>query len=395
MRLFSGRIAILALAWCLATMTSRSSAAPQQAATPPSPLPFESLRTQAEEARLAGRIDQAVTLYQQALALQPSWTEGYWSLGTIYYDADRHVECRDAFTHVVEQEPEHGAAWAFRGLCEFKVQEYSSALEHLNRAKQLGVGGDPSFQAVVGYHRAILMARAEEFERALEVDAAFVRGGNTNPEILEALGIALLRLPMLPSEVPPGQRDMVKLAGRAGALSIGMQRDAAERALVQLVATYPDAPNVHYVYGTHLASDRPAEALEQFKIELTRWPNHVHARVQIAQELIKQGEFEAAAPYAAEAARLAPKNFMARKVLGQVKLQAGDAVGAVTELEAARALEPSSPSVRFHLARAYQRAGRTADATRERTEFRRLEALQQVQRGANAVGDEVDEQKPQ
>ena len=67
----------------------------------------------------------------------------------------------------------------------------------------------------------------------------------------------------------------------------------------------PDGPNVHYVYGTYLIGDRPAEALEQFNIELRRWPEHVLARVQIAQELTKQSEF-AGLPYATEAARLGP-----------------------------------------------------------------------------------------
>jgi tetratricopeptide (TPR) repeat protein len=386
MRLPGGRIAMVALACRLATMPAPSSAAIQPPATQASPS-FEGLRTQADEARAAGRIGDAVALYQRALALQPSWTEGYWALGTIFYDADRHGECRDAFTHVVEQEPEHGAAWAFRGLCEFKLQDYAPALEHLNRAKQLGVGAAAEFQAVVGYHRAILLARSEEFERAFDIDAAFIRGGTTSPEILEALGIAMLRLPRLPSELTPEQRDMVQLAGRAGAYSIGMERASAERAFEQLISRYSDVPNVHFVYGNFLASDRPADALEQFKIELARSPTNANAHVQIAQELIKQGDFEAAAPYAAEAAKLSPKNYMARKILGQVKLQAGDAAGAVAELEAARTLEPSSPSVRFQLARAYQRAGRTADANRERDEFKRLEALQQIQRGAKAAGE--------
>jgi tetratricopeptide (TPR) repeat protein len=355
---------------------------------------FDGLKRQAEDARAARQIDAAIAFYQQALALQPSWTEGHWALGTIYYDADRHRECRDAFAQVVEREPSHGAAWAFRGLCEFKLQEYGPALEHLNRAKQLGVGDAPEFQAVVGYHRAILLARAEEFERAFDIDAAFIRGGNTGPEILEALGIAMLRLPRLPSELTPDQRNMVLLAGRAGAFSIGMEREAAARTFAELVSNYSDAPNVHFVYGNFLASDHPAEALEQFKLELTRSPSNAHARVQIAQELIKQGDFEAATPYAAEAAKLAPKNFLARKTLGQIKLQAGDARGAVVELEAAKALQPSSPSVRFQLARAYQRAGRAEDANRERAEFTRLEALQQKQRGANVSG-EPSEPPPQ
>ncbi len=359
------------------------------------PAKFSRLRSQAEEARAAGRVSEAIALYTQALALEPSWTEGYWHLGTIYYDADRHRECRDAFVHVLREEPEHGAAWGFRGLCEFKLNEYDAALEHLSRANQLGVGDDPDFVAVLAYHRAILLARAREFERAFDVHAGLVRGGNTSPEIRDALGLAMLRLPLLPSEVPAEKREMVELAGRAGLFSLGMMKEAAEQALEQLVSKYSDAPNVHYLYGSYLARERPAEALEQFKIELARSPGHVLARVQIAQELITQSQFEAAAPFATEAARLAPNNFMARKVLGQVKLQAGDAAGAIAELEAARTLEPSSPSVRFHLARAYQRGGRAADAARERTEFRRLETVQQRQRGAaSGAPEELREEQP-
>ncbi|MBK5298232.1 MAG: tetratricopeptide repeat protein [Vicinamibacteria bacterium] len=384
----------LVLTCLLVTMPATTAAVLGQAP----PVAFDALRHQAEEARAAGRVDEAVALYKRAVALQPSWTEGYWYLGTIYYDTDRHDECRDAFARVTGQQPDNGAAWAFRGLCEFRLRQYATALDSLNRARQAGVGDDAAFVAVVGYHRAILLARFGQFERALEVDVNLVRGGNTTPAMLDALGIAWLRLSLLPDEVPPEKRDLVQLAGRAAAFRIGMMKDAAQQAFEQLVSRYPDIPNVHYMYGTYLAFDHPDEAIEQFQIELTRSPGHVLARVQIAQELIKRGNFGAARPYATEAARLDPGNFMCRRVLGQVKLQAGEVAGAIADLEAAATLEPSSPSVRFHLARAYRRAGRTADAERERTEFLRLEKLQQVQRGgANAVGgqgEEPQEEKP-
>lgn len=394
----------LALACLLATMSvtsavglGQSPSAPSGAGDPASPVNFETLRRQAEEARAAGRADAALALYTRAVALQPSWTEGYWQLGTIYYDTDRHGECRDAFAYVVQQEPKHGAAWAFRGLCEFKLREYAAALDHLTKAREFGVGDDPSFVAVVGYHRGILLARFEQFERAFEIDAAFVRGGNTSPEVLDAIGIVMLRLPLLPDEVPPGQRDLVRLAGRAGAYGIEMLKEKAREAFEQLVTRYPDTPSVHFVYGNFLlAQERPDEALEQFRIEIARSPGHVPARLQLAQELVKRGDFDAARPFATEAVRLAPGNFVARRVLGQVKLQAGDMAGAIADLEAAARLEPSSPSVRFHLARAYRRAGRAADAERERAEFQRLQKLQQVRRGgANAVGGDLGEETPQ
>jgi len=136
----------LVLACLLVTMPGATAAVLGQA----SPVAFDVLRRQAEEARAAGRVDEAVALYKRAVALQPSWTEGYWYLGTIYYDTDRHDECRDAFARVTGQQPDNGAAWAFRGLCEFRLRQYATALDHLNRAGQAGVGEDAAFVAVVG-----------------------------------------------------------------------------------------------------------------------------------------------------------------------------------------------------------------------------------------------------
>jgi tetratricopeptide (TPR) repeat protein len=342
---------------------------------------FEALRAKAEEARGAHRHAEAASAYEQALALQPTWAEGRWMLATIYYDLDRHRECRDAFAAVVQHEPEHGAAWAFQGLCAFAMEQYREAFDALNRGWTLGVGDSPQFTAIVGYHRAMLMTKFGQFERAFDTYAGFVRGGGITPEIVEGLGIAALRMPLVPAEVPPESRELVELGGRAAIFIIGMAKERAQSTFAELLRKYPDTPNVHYLYGTFLAREKPLEAMEEFKAELTRSPDHVLARLWIAQELIKQNDFDGARPYAEDAARLAPADFLARKVLGQVKLQTGDAVGAVEELEAARDLEPSSPSVRFQLARAYQRLGRAEDARRERGEFSRLEAIQQKQRG--------------
>jgi tetratricopeptide (TPR) repeat protein len=359
---------------------------------------FDALRRSAEEARAAGRLEEAIDLYRRALALRPSWVEGFWYLGTIHYDRDRHAECRDAFARVLEAQPANGAAWAFRGLCEFRLREYRPALEHLDHAKQVGVGDDPGFEAIVAYHRAILLARFEQFERALDIHGSLVRGGNATPDMLDAVGVAMLRLPLLPAEVLPQQRGLVGLAGVAGAYGMARMKEEARHAFEQLVERYPGEPSVHFLYGNFLMADeRPDDALAQYRMELARSPDHVPARLQIGHELLKRGELDAARPYAVEAVRLAPGNYMARNLLGQIKLQDGDAAGAIVELEAARESERSSPSVRFHLARAYQRAGRDDEAQRERAEFKRLEAIQQKQRGAvgGAVGEGPAERPPQ
>ena len=349
---------------------------------------FEALRDRAERARADGRLDEALAAYGEAVILQPSWIEGHWYLGTMYYETGRFRECRDAFGRVVSLQLENGAAWAFKGLCEFQVKDYASAMADLERGRELGVGDSPELVAVVRFHHAMLATRTGQYERALQELAGFARQGNTTDELTLALGLALLRMPLVPDETPQAQREMVLTAGRALLESSARASAGAVKALARLAEQYPDTPNVHYAYGLFLSAEHPDEALEQFRQELRVSPDHAMARVQIAQEQLKRGEREAALPLATEAARLAPDNFVARRLLGQLRLETGDVQEAIIELETAKGLQPDSPSVRFQLARAYQRAKRTADAERERAEFTRLERELRTQRGgANAVGD--------
>jgi len=155
-------------------------------------------------------------------------------------------------------------------------------------------------------------------------------------------------------------------------------------------------PNVHYLRGLSLLRDDADEAVAEFTRELQVSPDHAPAMVQIAQEYLKRGDLERVRDWAARAVAKAPRSFLAQRVLGQARLQGGDVPGAIRALERAVALEPSSPSARFTLARAYQRAGRKADAERERRAFTRLEREQRTERGgANAVGDPEDEASPQ
>jgi tetratricopeptide (TPR) repeat protein len=359
---------------------------------------LDTFRQRGDAAREANRLEEAAGVYREAVLQHPRWIEGHWYLGTISYELGSYGTCRSELQQVVRVQTKNGAAWAFKGLCEFQLKAYARALDDLTRADALGTGDDMNLAAVVGYHRAILLARAGQFERAFDVDTKLVRGGNTTSEMLDALGLVMLRRPLLPDEVPPEQRDLVRLAGRAGAYGIARMSEEARNAYEQLLSRYPDTPGVHFIYGNFMfAQERPDVALEHFREEIVRSPNHVPARLQLALELVKRGDFDAARPYATEAVRLAPGNFVARRVLGEIKLQAGDAAGAIAELEAARTIEPSSPSVRFHLARAYQRAGRAQEAKRERAEFSRLEAIQQKQRGAasGASGEGPVEQPPQ
>jgi tetratricopeptide (TPR) repeat protein len=348
---------------------------------------FDQLAARAAQAREAGRTEDAIRDFRQALALRPAWTEGAWSLGTVLYDLGRYEEARDCFRRVVAAQPASGLALALKGLCEFQIGNHERALDELQKARKLGIT-KPEVMAAASYDVAILLNRFERYDAAFEVLRDFSLQGKDSPGVIEAFGLSVLRLPYLPAEIPAGRRELVLMAGRGGfQMAKGRRTEAGRLAFEELVLRYPTEPNVHYAYGTFLLRDEPDRALEEFRRELRSSPNHYQAMLQIAFDLINRGNYQDALPLARRAAEVAPTLDAARNALGRALLETGEVDRAVEELEAGVKLAPESPEMRFALARAYQRAGRADDAARERAEFLRLDrAARAARAGPQSVG---------
>src|SRR2546429_2128620 len=62
---------------------------------------FEYLAERARTAMEADHVPEAIRLYTRATTLKPGWSEGWWHLGTLLFDAGRFTEARDAFAHFV------------------------------------------------------------------------------------------------------------------------------------------------------------------------------------------------------------------------------------------------------------------------------------------------------
>jgi tetratricopeptide (TPR) repeat protein len=372
LRAAAAALAVTAAASPLAAAPPASTPARKPPARAPA-ASFDELARKGEEAKNAGRYDEAIEIYRQALTLKPDWLEGRFVLGMMLYDSDRHAESRDEFRRLLQQQPKNGMVMALKGMSEFRLKNYERALQELRDARELGIPNQDVFW-VASYTAAILLNRIEEYEAAFEILREFARNDRDTVPVIEAFGLSLLRMPFLPNEAPPDRREMILMAGRAGYHQAkGRTTTFGRQAFEELVSRYPNAPNVHYAYGVHLLSDAPDQALEEFKRELRSSPTHTHAMLQIAYELIKQGKPEEAKPYAEQATQLAPNLFAAHNALGRALLDTGDVDRAIQHLEAGMKLAPESPEVRFSLARAYARAGRADDAARERAEFLRLD----------------------
>jgi tetratricopeptide (TPR) repeat protein len=259
------------------------------------------------------------------------------------------------------------------GLCEFRTKQYEEALAHLQRADSLGLGGHEEVRDIVNYHRALLFTREGEFDQAMGLVALAVVRGKDSALLVEAMGIAALRKPVLPSELPPTEREIVMDVGRA--LCDGSARRIADATAEfdLILKKYPDTPQLHYLDGLVLLTADPDRALEQFKAELAISPRHAEALYSIAREYDKRSDFAAALPFAKRAVDVNPNFAPAYALWGKTLVDSGtDVPLGIGEIETSIKMSPANPQNHYLLAMAYAKAGRTADAARERAEFIKL-----------------------
>lgn len=336
------------------------------------PSSFPEIAKQAAAAREANRVDDALRLYREGVRIKPSWAEGWWYLGSLYYDANKFPAAKEALLRFVKLQPEAAPGWAMLGLSEFETKDYKDSLAHLERALSAGLTeGDVA--NVARYHAALLLTHFGEFELALKSLNELAVRGVDNADTLLAMGLAALRVPAFPSELSAAKRPLVEDVGRV-MFDVGSRRAAAAQSgFEKLVAKYPDEPEIHYLYGTLLVSSDPDRAIQEWSRELEISPKHIPARIQIALEYIKRGEEKRAVPFAREAVKLDAGSFAAHYALGRALAGAGELAEGTRELEKARELAPDSPDTRMALATAYTEAGRKEDAARERAEFLKLQ----------------------
>jgi tetratricopeptide (TPR) repeat protein len=295
---------------------------------------FEALQRQVEADADAGKSAEAVHDLIQALEIRPDWQEGWWNLGTLQYEASHYQEATQAFRRVVEFKSQMGTAWALLGLCEFELKDYGNALSHLEKAQSLGFGDDPEITRVSSYHLALLLIRQGDFERGSELLKSAFAEASLSSQVKLALGLAVLRVPLLPDELDPSKDALVRTAGEL----LGPE---GLTLFPQFIRSNPTAPYVRYAFGVRLeGAGRFNEALVQQRDE----------------------------------ARVSPKSALPWIRISALQLELQNRSQAVTAAENAVALDPAGASTHLALAAALESLGKNERATQERDRARSLEA---------------------
>jgi tetratricopeptide (TPR) repeat protein len=368
--IFGMVVAIPLLAVALAASNASSAGNPR--------ISFEQIAQQAEAARTADRTNEAIKLYSEGVGLRPSWSEGWWELGSLYYDQDRFAEAGASFRRFIATARKPDPAYAFLGLCEYETKDYDRSLRHFRMWAGRGWGGTSELIDVSLFHFALLLTRQGKFVESLYLLATEVQRRGRSPALAEAMGLASLRMKNLPEDYPAEEREMVWLAGNSAVFAALEPNDfaRADEYAHRLLVHYEHTPNVHYYAGTLLGFEgKKDEAEKQFRRELELSQQNVAALLELAGVDLEEDRLGEAVEFAKRAVELEPGNADAHHVRGRVFLAIDQPQESAKEL---KQLAPDGATIRSHLAMAYDRLGRKDEAKAEMDAFTALKTKEEV-----------------
>lgn len=222
------------------------------------------------------------------------------------------------------------------------------------------------------YYVAVLQTRFAQYDDAMALLMGMRKSGSSADLLTEPIGLAALRYPLLPAEIPPDRKEMFRMAGQAALADEAQRHLEAEKTLQAMTTAYPNEPGVHFLNGVFLLNLRPDDGVKELKRELEICPYNSIAKLRLADEYVKEQRFDEALQLADEVVKLEPANASGFLVRGETLVAKGDMNRGIEALETSRKLRPATVRTHWDLLRAYTSAGRVEDARREKEEIERL-----------------------
>src|SRR5579862_319719 len=269
---------------------------------------FEELNAKAIAAAEAGRTEEAIGHYQNALKLQPDWDEGWSQLGTLFYIGGRHADAISALKNSIGIKPQRAEAWVFLGLCEFETKEYRNAYLHLEHGRELGFHGTPEAQRVASLRLAELRIWGGDFDGAKDLLIPEVDRNQLSVNTKAMLGLMLLRIARRPDQIEPARQSLVRAAGETAALLYAERYNEAFEGFEKMLKGFPGTPFLHYGYGSALESlSQHDKAEAQLREEIKLAPDNSLPYARLAEILLKTGHPDDALSNAEHAVQLDPQ----------------------------------------------------------------------------------------
>ena len=349
----------------------------------------------AETAKSNGQSDQAISHYEAALQERPEWASGWFELGNLYYLKQDCARASPNLKNAIAIDRRLPQPWVVLALCEFDAKDYQNSYLHLERGRELGYQGNAQEMTVAVTRLAELRNLNGDFYGAADLLIPEARRGRLTVEMKAVLGLALLRTPLLRSQIQPAKEALIRDAGETAAMLYASKYDDALRAFQQMLTRYPNTPSLHLAYASALETlSRYDEAEAQLKQELIITPHSPLSQMRFASIAMKLHEYEQALEAAGHAVEIDHGSAGAHELMGRALLELGRVDMAVKELETASKLAPNYPEVHFNLARAYTRAKEPTKAEQERALFAELNDAVDRERRSQAQAYGVPQMPP-
>lgn len=229
-----------------------------------------------------GRLDDAITHYDQAITLAPDYVEAYSNRGNALKEARRIDEALASFDEAIRLKPDYAAAYVNRGIALYRSKRLDASLASYDRAVRL----DPA-SAEAYMNRGNVLRELRRFDDAL---ADFDRALALRPRHAETL------------------------VNRGGALKEAQRMEEALDSYDRAITIAPNLAEAHFNRGTVLKYlKRPEEALEAHGRALALRPGYglalseaINLRAQmclwggeedIAAQLALRGESDVVLPF--------------------------------------------------------------------------------------------------
>jgi tetratricopeptide (TPR) repeat protein len=292
-----------------------------------------------------GFLDAAAAAYANARAVHPTIALWPYLAGLIEVQRGRHDVAVERFESALEVAPELAVARLRLGQALIDLGRPEEAVPALEAAAKSPALAAAAFAALgrAVYDQGDAARARDYFERALEAQPG--------ADLLHhSIGLAYRSL-------GDEARARDELA-RAGAKATTFP-DAAAEGLDELRTT----TGALLLRGSRaLVSERPHEAVEQYRRAVAAAPQDAEARRSLALALRATGDLDGALAELQEAARLAPGDHVVRFDLGNIELARGAQQAAADAFAASLAIAPDFAPARFNLANAQLLLGQATDA---------------------------------
>jgi tetratricopeptide (TPR) repeat protein len=293
---------------------------------------------------LEGKVDQAITHYQNALNIDSDFADARCSLGNAYSQKGKPDEAMVQYLLALRINPALPSVHNNLGTILVKKGQADKAIAEFRNALQI----NPDFpEARHNLGNALLQkgdvdGAITQYRAALDADPDY-------PEAHNALGDALLQQGKLDQAITEFRRalslkpDYAKACNNLGGalLQKGQVNQALEN-LQRAVTISPDLPQAHYNLGNAFVRlGRMADATAHFQKAVELKPAYAEAHLDLGNVLLQIGRLDEAIAHYQQALQTNPAYFQAQFNLGNALLRKGDAAQALPHFQQALQLEPN------------------------------------------------------